>query len=78
MALSFLDQSIVATALPVRRYSSPRSNAETRAELAHSSFASLQNISASFNSGRASSWVASAYLLTGTAFQPIWGRCSDM
>lgn len=50
--LAFLDQSIVATALP--------------------------NISAAFNEGRSSSWVASAYLLTSTAFQPLWGRSSDI
>ncbi|KAK4701011.1 hypothetical protein P7C70_g5223, partial [Phenoliferia sp. Uapishka_3] len=50
--LSFLDQTIVSTALP--------------------------NISAAFNAGRNASWVASAYLLTSTAFQPVWGRLSDV
>lgn len=38
----------------------------------------LPSISASFDAGRSSSWVASAYLLTSTAFQPIWGRLSDI
>lgn len=38
----------------------------------------LPNISAAFNAGSSSSWVASAYLLTSTAFQPVWGRVSDM
>lgn len=49
--LSFLDQTIVSTALPV--------------------------ISAYFNQGGHSSFVGSAYLLTSTAMQPIWGRLSD-
>ncbi|KAK4051903.1 hypothetical protein OIV83_002608 [Microbotryomycetes sp. JL201] len=38
----------------------------------------LSNIVAAFDGGRASSWVASAYLLTSTAFQPMWGRGSDI
>ncbi|GAA5975695.1 hypothetical protein JCM10908_005247 [Rhodotorula pacifica] len=50
--LSFLDQTIVSTALPV--------------------------ISAHFDAGRSSSFVGSAYLLTSTAMQPIWGRLSDI
>ncbi|GAA5965979.1 hypothetical protein JCM8115_004783 [Rhodotorula mucilaginosa] len=50
--LSFLDQTIIASALPV--------------------------ISAYFDSGRSSSFVGSAYLLTSTAMQPIWGRLSDV
>ncbi|KAM0750320.1 MFS general substrate transporter [Meredithblackwellia eburnea MCA 4105] len=50
--LSFMDQTIVSTALPI--------------------------ISSAFNAGRSSSWVASAYLLTSTAFQPVWGRLSDV
>ncbi|SCV67788.1 BQ2448_5399 [Microbotryum intermedium] len=50
--LSFLDQSMLSSALPT--------------------------ISAHFGAGRNSSWVASAYLLTSTAFQPIWGRFSDI
>ncbi|GAA5918979.1 hypothetical protein JCM1841_002670 [Sporobolomyces salmonicolor] len=39
---------------------------------------SLPNISAAFDAGRSSSFVAAAYLLTSTAFQPIWGRLSDV
>ncbi|GAA5840937.1 hypothetical protein JCM9279_001265 [Rhodotorula babjevae] len=50
--LSFLDQTIVSTALP--------------------------NISAAFNAGRSSSFVAAAYLLTSSAVQPVWGRLSDV
>ncbi|GAA5826068.1 hypothetical protein JCM3770_005229 [Rhodotorula araucariae] len=50
--LSFLDQTIVSTALP--------------------------NISAAFNAGRSSAFVASAYLLTSSAVQPVWGRLSDV
>ncbi|GAA6001964.1 hypothetical protein JCM10207_003014 [Rhodosporidiobolus poonsookiae] len=50
--LSFLDQTIVSTALP--------------------------NISAHFNAGRSSSFVAAAYLLTSSAMQPVWGRLSDV
>ncbi|KDE05201.1 hypothetical protein MVLG_04440 [Microbotryum lychnidis-dioicae p1A1 Lamole] len=50
--LSFLDQSMLSSALPT--------------------------ISAHFGAGRSSSWVASAYLLTTTAFQPILGRFSDI
>ncbi|KAK4058352.1 hypothetical protein OIO90_000510 [Microbotryomycetes sp. JL221] len=38
----------------------------------------LPNISSAFDAGRASSWVASSYLLTSTAFQPLWGRASDI
>ncbi|GAA5940767.1 hypothetical protein JCM10213_004307 [Rhodosporidiobolus nylandii] len=50
--LSFLDQTIVSTALP--------------------------RISAAFNAGRSSSFVAAAYLLTSCAMQPVWGRLSDV
>ncbi|GAA6027910.1 hypothetical protein JCM8097_001777 [Rhodosporidiobolus ruineniae] len=50
--LSFLDQTIVSTALP--------------------------NISAAFNAGRSSAFVAAAYLLTSSAVQPVWGRLSDV
>ncbi|GAA5969764.1 hypothetical protein JCM11641_008035 [Rhodosporidiobolus odoratus] len=39
---------------------------------------SLPNISAAFNAGRSSSFVAAAYLLTQTAMQPVWGRLSDV
>lgn len=70
VALSFLDQSIVATALPVRF--GPVLGAELQLT------AAFQNISASFNAGRSSSWVASAYLLTSTAVLPVWGRLSDV
>ncbi|GAA6063864.1 hypothetical protein JCM10212_003555 [Sporobolomyces blumeae] len=38
----------------------------------------LPRISAAFNAGRSSSFVAAMYLLTSTAFQPIWGRLSDI
>ncbi|BGP38777.1 hypothetical protein JCM10450v2_002731 [Rhodotorula kratochvilovae] len=38
----------------------------------------LPNISAAFNAGRSSSFVASAYLLTSSAVQPVWGRLSDV
>lgn len=51
-ALSILDQSIVATALPIIR--------------------------ADLNAGNAASWIASASLLTSTAFQPMYGRFSDL
>ncbi|TFK49175.1 MFS general substrate transporter [Heliocybe sulcata] len=52
LACSFLDQTIVATALP--------------------------KISSELHSGRESSWVATAYLLTSLAFTPIYGRWSDV
>ncbi|KIP08655.1 hypothetical protein PHLGIDRAFT_365365 [Phlebiopsis gigantea 11061_1 CR5-6] len=38
----------------------------------------LPRISAAFNAGSVSSWVPSAYLLTSTAFQPLYGRFSDI
>lgn len=38
----------------------------------------LPTISASFNAGSVSSWVPSAYLLTSTSFQPLYGRFSDI
>jgi MFS family permease len=38
----------------------------------------LPAISAAFNAGRSSSFVAAAYLLTSSAFQPIWARLSDV
>ncbi|GAA5828326.1 hypothetical protein JCM11251_006199 [Rhodosporidiobolus azoricus] len=38
----------------------------------------LPNISAAFNAGRSSSFVAAAYLLTSSAIQPVWGRLSDV
>ena len=50
--LSFLDQTIVATALPT--------------------------ISSYFNSGKQSSWVATAYLVSSTAASPLYGRFSDI
>lgn len=37
----------------------------------------LPTISAAFNAGAVSSWVASASLLTSTAFQPLYGRFSE-
>jgi MFS family permease len=38
----------------------------------------LPTISSFFNAGSVSSWVPSAYLLTSTAFQPMYGRFSDI
>ncbi|KAF9445948.1 MFS general substrate transporter [Macrolepiota fuliginosa MF-IS2] len=38
----------------------------------------LPTISGAFNAGSIVSWVPSAYLLTSTAFQPIYGRFSDI
>ncbi|KAH7921437.1 MFS general substrate transporter [Leucogyrophana mollusca] len=38
----------------------------------------LPTISASFNAGSVASWVPSAYLLTSTSFQPLYGRFSDI
>jgi len=39
---------------------------------------SLPTISAVFNAGSVISWVPSAYLLTSTSFQPLYGRFSDI
>ncbi|KAI0343487.1 MFS general substrate transporter [Trametopsis cervina] len=38
----------------------------------------LPSISAHFKAGSVSSWVPSSYLLTSTAFQPLYGRFSDI
>ncbi|KAJ8457037.1 hypothetical protein ONZ45_g18476 [Pleurotus djamor] len=38
----------------------------------------LPTISAAFNAGSVVSWVPSAYLLTATSFQPLYGRFSDI
>ncbi|KAF8527785.1 major facilitator superfamily domain-containing protein [Gautieria morchelliformis] len=38
----------------------------------------LPTISSAFNAGSISSWVPSASLLTSTAFQPLYGRFSDI
>jgi len=38
----------------------------------------LPTISTIFNAGSVSSWVPSAYLLTSTSFQPLYGRFSDI
>ncbi|EIW53983.1 MFS general substrate transporter [Trametes versicolor FP-101664 SS1] len=38
----------------------------------------LPTISAAFNAGSVVSWVPSAYFLTSTAFQPLYGRFSDI
>ncbi|KAK7025996.1 hypothetical protein VNI00_015827 [Paramarasmius palmivorus] len=38
----------------------------------------LSSIAAVFNAGSVISWVPSAYLLTSTAFQPLYGRFSDI
>ncbi|KAJ1929420.1 hypothetical protein IWQ60_001165 [Tieghemiomyces parasiticus] len=52
MFLSFLDTTIVSTALPA--------------------------IGAHFHAVGQISWVATAYLLTSTVFQPVLGRCADI
>ncbi|KAG5636703.1 hypothetical protein H0H81_007132 [Sphagnurus paluster] len=38
----------------------------------------LPTISTAFNAGSVISWVPSAYLLTSTSFQPLYGRFSDI
>ncbi|KAG6816251.1 hypothetical protein H0H87_007416 [Tephrocybe sp. NHM501043] len=38
----------------------------------------LPTISTAFRAGSVSSWVPSAYLLTSTSFQPLYGRFSDI
>lgn len=38
----------------------------------------IPTISTAFNAGSIVSWVPSAYLLTSTAFQPLYGRFSDI
>lgn len=38
----------------------------------------IPTISSVFNAGSVVSWVPSAYLLTSTAFQPLYGRFSDI
>lgn len=38
----------------------------------------LPTISAKFHAGSTSAWVPSAYLLTSTGFQPLYGRFSDI
>ncbi|KXN90675.1 hypothetical protein AN958_03960 [Leucoagaricus sp. SymC.cos] len=38
----------------------------------------LPIITSSFNAGSVASWVPSAYLLTSTSFQPLYGRFSDI
>lgn len=39
---------------------------------------SIPTISAAFKAGSIVSWVPSAYLLTSTSFQPLYGRFSDI
>ncbi|KAF5335058.1 hypothetical protein D9758_016319 [Tetrapyrgos nigripes] len=39
---------------------------------------SLSTVSSHFNAGSIISWVPSAYLMTSTAFQPLYGRFSDI
>ncbi|THV06972.1 MFS general substrate transporter [Dendrothele bispora CBS 962.96] len=39
---------------------------------------SLSTVAAHFNAGAVISWVPSAYLMTSTAFQPLYGRFSDI
>lgn len=38
----------------------------------------MPTISNSFNAGSIASWVPSAYMLTSTSFQPLYGRFSDI
>ncbi|KAF9238664.1 MFS general substrate transporter [Melanogaster broomeanus] len=38
----------------------------------------LPTISAAFNAGSVAPWVPSAYMLTSTSFQPLYGRFSDI
>ena len=38
----------------------------------------MHTISSDFNAGSIVSWVPSAYLLTSTCFQPLYGRFSDI
>ena len=38
----------------------------------------MPTISSAFNAGSIMSWVPSAYLLTSTCFQPLYGRFSDI
>jgi hypothetical protein len=38
----------------------------------------LPTISAKFHAGATSAWVPSAYLMTSTGFQPLYGRFSDI
>lgn len=38
----------------------------------------LPSITQEFNAGSTSTWVATAYLLTGCAVQPLYGRFSDI
>lgn len=38
----------------------------------------MPTISTSFNAGSVASWVPSAYMLTSTSFQPLYGRFSDI
>ncbi|KAG6823908.1 hypothetical protein H0H93_002851 [Arthromyces matolae] len=38
----------------------------------------LPTVSSSFKAGSVASWVPSAYLLTSTSFQPLYGRFSDI
>ncbi|KAJ4471420.1 major facilitator superfamily domain-containing protein [Lentinula aciculospora] len=40
--------------------------------------ASLSTISSTFNAGSVSAWIPVAYLMTITAFQPLYGRLSDI
>jgi len=49
---SFLDQTIVAAAVPA--------------------------IASSLGGAKESSWLSTGYLVASTAFQPIWGRVSDI
>ncbi|KZS98700.1 MFS general substrate transporter [Sistotremastrum niveocremeum HHB9708] len=37
-----------------------------------------KQISSAFNAGRTSTWVGTAYILTSTVFQPVYGRFSDI
>ncbi|KAJ3890263.1 major facilitator superfamily domain-containing protein [Lentinula edodes] len=40
--------------------------------------ASLSTVASAFNAGSVSAWIPAAYLMTSTAFQPLYGRLSDI
>ncbi|KAJ3748316.1 MFS general substrate transporter [Lentinula detonsa] len=40
--------------------------------------ASLSTVSSALNAGSVSAWIPAAYLMTSTAFQPLYGRLSDI
>ncbi|KAF9058682.1 MFS general substrate transporter [Rhodocollybia butyracea] len=40
--------------------------------------AALSTVASAFNAGSVSAWIPAAYLMTSTAFQPLYGRLSDI